>query len=313
MTGPLSQNEYTQEQAQEIVNKAAGEESRRPADTTNSRLSVSWTIQYMEDRITVEGKKRSTWDHYRSSLLMFQEIHGASYSLAKFKPTDVFEFQRAVLATGKSPVTVNTYCRGMAGIYHRLKKSGLIQMNPFEEFEALREPKRDHLIKKDERKKFLDELKKMGNKDASRIILILAYTGMRRSEVLNLHRNDVDLINNRFQVTNIKSRTGEKRWLPIPKKVRGCFSYFLEHEGDYPFHICRPDTLGRWTRECMENAGLPYHTHDLRHTYITLLLETKDGISIRDAQHIAGHKDVKTTELYAHDSLDFYDAPDINF
>lgn len=311
VTGPLSQDDYTLEQAQKLVNQTTG--SKQEITMATSKLSVAWTIEYMEDRIAVEGKKRSTWDHYRSSLYAFRDIHGESFSLSKFKSTDVFEFQRAVLATGKSPSTVNTYCRGMAGIYHRLKKSGLIQENPFEEFEAIREPKRDHLIKKDDRKRFLEVLKKMKNKDAARLILILAYTGMRRSEVLNLHRNDVDLINNRFQVTNIKSRVGEKRWMTIPKKVRGCFAYFMEHEGDYPFRVCQPNCLGRWARACMKDAGLPYHTHDLRHTFLTLVLDKKTGCSIRDAQHLAGHKDVKTTEIYAHDAADCYETPDIDF
>jgi len=281
-------------------------------NTPKSRLSVSWVIEYMENRIlAVEGKKRSTWNHYRSSLLMFQEIFGETYSLAVFNSTNIYDFQNSIIKTGKSPTTVNTYCRGMAAIFHRLKKSALVKENPFEEFEPVREPVRDNLIKPEERVRFLEEVDRLKDQNYARLLRILAYTGIRRSEVLFLHRDDVDLLNNRFQVTNIKSRKGEKRWLTIPPKVRGCFAYFLEHPGDYPFKICRPDCLGKWAKYCMTEAGLSYHTHSLRHTFITLSL--KKGLSIRETQRIAGHKDAKTTELYAHDAEDYYETPDIDF
>jgi integrase len=247
-TGPLSQDDYSLEQAQELVNAVTGVK-RAPAAHSNTRLSVAWTLEYMEDRIIgVEGKKKATWYHYRSSLLMFQEIYGPSYNLANFKPADIYDYQSAVVKKGKSPVTVNTYCRGMAAVFHRLAKSGLIKANPFAEFDRVREPKKKKHLETDEFEKFIGEVAKIEDHGIAHLLMILAYTGIRRSEVLNIARSDVDMENNRFVVTNIKSRDGERRRLSIPVKAREHFAYFMNLEGDFPFHICQPNCLGRWAK-----------------------------------------------------------------
>lgn len=306
VTGPLTHTDYTQDQAQVAVDQATGVKRRN--DPVRN-LSVKWALEYMEERVTAEGKKKSTWSHYRSALLMFQEVYGESYNLEKFTRKDVWEFQHTCLKAEKSPVTVNTYCRGMAAIYHRMLKSGLVSVNPFAEFERLREPEKKRHLTKEELKEFLKAVAAYSNKDMARLLEILVFTGMRRSEVLNISRSDVDLDGNRFMVTNVKSRNIRRRWLSIPPKVRPHFDYFLTRDGEYPFRICRPDTLGRVARKCMENAKLPFHTHSLRHTFATLAL--LGGTSLRQVQRILDHSDLAITERYAHDASESYQTPDI--
>ena len=188
-------------------------------------------------------------------------------------------------------------------------KSGIRPKNPFAEFESLREPDKKRHLTRDELAAFLDALDTYHNRDMARLLRILVHTGMRRSEVLNIARDDVDILGNRFMVTNVKARDGRKRWLSIPAAVKDHFAYFLEHNGDHPFRICRADTLGRAARKCMEAAGLPYHTHSLRHTFATLALMS--GSSLRAVQKILDHSDSSITQKYAHDTADFYELPDL--
>jgi integrase len=241
--------------------------------------------------------------------MMFRMNYGEDYNLSSFKQTDVWEFQRAALNRSVSPVSVNTYCRGMAGIFRRLVKTGLLITNPFADFEKLREPEKKRHLTRDELTAFLEAVSVYPNRDIARLIRILVYTGMRRSEVLNIARDDVDILGNRFMVTNVKSRDGRKRWLSIPPMVKDHFAYFLEHEGEYPFRICRPDTLTHAAKKCMTATGLPYHTHSLRHTFATLALMS--GSSLRAVQKILDHSDSSITQKYAHDTADFYELPDL--
>lgn len=315
ITGPLSVSEYAREQAQAAVDAAVGAKS---SAHTPRRLTVDWTLEYMKDRIAAEGKKKGTADHYGYSLGMFGVVFGMDYDLGKFKQTDVWEFQRSALnhttKTGKplSPAAVNSYCRGMRGTYKRLVKSGLVQSNPFAGFEPLREPEKKRHLTTEEMKRFLEAVDTYQNRDYARLLRILAYTGMRRSEVLNIARSDVDIIGNRFMVTNNKSKKGvRKRWLSIPKKVRDHFKYFIEQEGDYPFRICIPATLGRAAKACMKAAGLPFHTHNLRHSFATNAILS--GVSLRAVQKILDHSDMSITEIYAHDAAESYELPDFEF
>jgi site-specific recombinase XerD len=63
----------------------------------------------------------------------------------------------------------------------------------------------------------------------------------------------------------------------------------------------------------MDMAEIPGgHTHWLRHTFITRILHS--GATLREAQHIAGHTTISTTERnYAHDEMEYYEIPDGDF
>lgn len=45
-----------------------------------------------------------------------------------------------------------------------------------------------------------------------------------------------------------------------------------------------------------------YHFHCLRHTFITQL--ARKGVNIYNIKYLAGHYDIKTTELYMHQFTD---------
>ncbi len=310
ITGALSRSEYTQDRAQEIVNAATGA-AHVPVAHRTPALSVDWAIEYMEDRIEAEGKSSKTFRWYRDALNMLRAVFGENYSLSEFRREDVWTFQREALRTGAKPVTVNTYCRGLAGVFRRLLTSGMIEKNPLDRFERIREQSGKRHLTIEELRRFVGVLDTAKNEDAVRLLKILIYTGMRRSEVLNLNRFDVDLAGNRFLVHNVKSRTGRKRWLMIPPRARDHFEWFMaRYEGDSPFARMKPDSLTHFARRYLRDAGLPeFHTHSLRHTFATLALA--EGAPLRAVQKILDHTDQRITEGYVHDSADTYDIPDI--
>jgi len=306
ITGPLSRAEYTQDQAQKLVNDATGTKTPSPSA---GYLTVDWAMEYMEDRLSAEGKSQKTREIYRCALKTVKSIYGGSYRLTSFTSQHTYDFLRSILALGKNPVTANTYCRVLSSTFNRLHRSGIVEKNPLDRFERLGEPDKKKCLTREELNRFLDQVDNIYNRDAARLIYILAYTGIRRSEVLNIARSDVDLPGNRFMATNNKSRRERKRWLVIPPAVRGHFAYFLEHDGDFPFRRVSPTRLSVIARECMDKAGLPLHLHSLRHSFVTLLLQS--GMSPRHAQRLMDHSKLSTTEIYSHDALDTYEFPDI--
>jgi integrase len=307
LTGALSKSDYpTEYEAQEVVNKAV-----QPMPREKLKFTVNWALKYIEDRIYAEGKQDKTLEWYKCSLKKFREAYGGNYRLLDFKPTQIWEFQERCLGDCK-PVTVNTYCRGMQGVFNRLRKSGQIEKNPFAEFERMREGKykKRHLTL-EELRKFMKVVDETQPPIMAKLIRILAMTGFRRSEVLLIRREDIDLKNNSISILNIKSHDKHRHGLLFADELKPLFSYFLDmDDSPLPFKRVHPNTITHAVKKCLVAAGLPeFHCHSLRHTHATLSLLS--GVPIRELQKIYDHQSIKTTEIYSHDVSDFYRIPDI--
>ncbi|MFC1485672.1 tyrosine-type recombinase/integrase [Candidatus Latescibacterota bacterium] len=122
--------------------------------------------------------------------------------------------------------------------------------------------------------------------------------------MLYLRREDVDIVRGRMLVENNKHRTRRKRWLQIPREIRSDVAWFLEHStGEYPFKVCKPDTLSAWIKTWLGGAGCGDRScHSLRHTFITLAGE--QGIELWRIQRHINHSSITVTEGYFHANAD---------
>lgn len=261
---------YSRTQAQAAVNHFSG--VKKDGET----YSIDWLILYTTDRLEKEGLEAKTINIYLNAFSHLKSRFGDEYDIRNLKRSQTWEIQRHILDAGCTPTTVNSYVRHLNAAFNRLLRSEIIDRNPSDNFERLRETNgnRKHLTL-DETKRLLEVLENSSNEHGRRLVRILIYTGIRRSEVLLIEREDVDLSNNRFRVMNIKSSDHRKRWIAIPEKVREHFEYFMSaSESPHPFKCCHPDTLTHWAKDFLKEAGLPeFHTHSLRHTFATLALE----------------------------------------
>jgi integrase len=122
-------------------------------------------------------------------------------------------------------------------------------------------------------------------------IMIAAYTGMRRSEIHRLQPTDV-----KAGVINVRiTKTGKSRLVPAIKKIKGPLSRL-----PFKTDIFKLDKLFRMARK---RARMPHvRFHDLRHTTASLLLA--EGVPLTVIGMILGHSDPRTTQRYAHLSID---------
>lgn len=151
------------------------------------------------------------------------------------------------------------------------------------------------------------EIKKLWEmKDANvyfSVILILIYTGLRISELLNLEKKDVHLDERYLYIEQSKTASGIRE-VPIAEKIVPLMQYWMERDCDHL--ICTPSDnpflYRNYTDTCFKPLAPGHKPHDTRHTCISLLAEA--GVDERIIKKIVGHKGQGVTEsVYTHIEL----------
>jgi site-specific recombinase XerD len=151
------------------------------------------------------------------------------------------------------------------------------------------------------------KFKKYGLRDKL-IFTMFAYTGLRRTELINLNWNDINL-GNRYLIVR-KSKNKNQRIIPLHDKVLELLEKYLSERLPLKnnalfigntFQRIHHNSLKNLFDRYIKIAGLSgkgYTTHTLRHTFATRLLN-KD-VSLIHIKNLMGHKSLESTQIYLH-------------
>lgn len=132
-------------------------------------------------------------------------------------------------------------------------------------------------------------------------------SGMRVSEVIHLHYDDISRTNMQIHVRDTKNRMD--RYTILSKRNLDLLTEYWFRKGR-PKGILFPNkftgqyltvgTLEQVMRRSAAEAELPkgVSPHSLRHSFASHLMEA--GVEQRHIQALLGHRDPKSTEVYLH-------------
>ncbi len=143
---------------------------------------------------------------------------------------------------------------------------------------------------------------------------LLATSGMRRQEIVDLKWQQLDLENG---VLRVFGKGKKERLIPLHPTVEPLLKEYKEnlpesriHDDEYMFlnrhnQPINARGLHRIFKELLEMAGLPSHRfslHHLRHTFATLLLQNQNDqkVDLRTLQELLGHESLSTVQVYTH-------------
>lgn len=218
-------------------------------------------------------------------------------------------------------------------------RRGLLRNNPFKLVDmpkklkkvSLEDEEKENFYTKEQLITFLNHLKQESNYKAYVLFHVLAYTGMRKGELLALTWKDIDFNNTEIRINKAISRgkdnklyvkttkTGVSRTIKIDLQTISILKDWKKHQrADYlklGYNTSKPEQLvfsneqnefvqptktRKWLEFILNKYNLPkITTHGFRHTHCSLLFEA--GVSIKEVQDRLGHNDVQTTlNIYAH-------------
>ena len=168
-------------------------------------------------------------------------------------------------------------------------------------FEGLRMPKasphRERTLSQEE----WERLKKVAQEAPQRFLypmLVLAYeSGLRRSELLNLRRTDLDLTRGDLRVRDSKSGFG--RTVFLSPAMGDILNHWLLENDKVNVFPCSIYGLRYAFERALISAGIDnFRWHDLRHCAASRLAEA--GLSPLELMAVFGHRQLSSLQRYAH-------------
>ena len=223
---------------------------------------------------------------------------------------DVGRAQVAALhhALRETPVAANAVVGVLSKMFTMAEAWGLVPAgrNPCRAVRRYRTQARERFLAPEEFRRLgraLSDLEAEGRTwtPAVAAIRLLALTGCRRSEILDLHWDDVDRAAGELRLRDAK--TGP-RMVPLTKPVLGILDA-IPRSADNPWVFSLGNGTGRlsslsyYWEAVRERADLgEVRIHDLRHSYASRALAL--GESLSAIGNLLGHRGVASTARYAH-------------
>ena len=136
------------------------------------------------------------------------------------------------------------------------------------------------------------------------IILLLLYTGVRVSELVNIKLKDLDLLS--LNLTIAWGKGGKRREVPLKGEVIDAIKEYLEGErkenkkaeSEYLILTNRSakmdrDAVNKLLNNLEKRLDIRLYPHKFRHTFCTRLL--KRGVELTTVAKLAGHASIQTT------------------
>ncbi|MEK7571781.1 MAG: tyrosine-type recombinase/integrase [Patescibacteria group bacterium] len=286
-------------------------------------MNIEIAIVYFINDGILAGKSPATLEGYKYSL---QYLH--QFIKLQFLPQELSSITREVLSQYfiegvkvKSWSKQNhwTQYKNLSVFFNWSVKKQLITTNPLSDIPKPKLPPRiPKALSEQEAIELLRVVSNMPGKYRftklrnKAIISCLLFTGLRKSELLNLKTTDVDLHNGFIFVE--KGKGGKRREIPIEETT---LKIILQDYADYKNKLGKISiwffngtfgTKGKNAGKLSESGfallfrsirfvykkGI--HAHKLRHTFATLMLD-KD-CDLFTLQQLMGHSQISTTTIY---------------
>ena len=265
--------------------------------------------EYIDAKRNLRKPSKSRYNSYFKSFgnFMSKNFHSSWNDISKIKKHQIEALANYLYKTEKkAPTTINGTLGFIKSIFIYAVKNDYIRKSPAMDIIkfALKDEKEAPYFTREELVKIWGKV----NPYWLNFLKVLYYTGMRKGELINLTWKNVNLKTEEESVTVIsseefKTKTGGKRTIPLHKDA---VKILKEQKGKHKTYVfvsqtgkkIHPDKPYHAIKKALEKAGLEGDVHKLRHTFASHCVIK--GKSIYEVKELLGHRDIKTTMIYAH-------------
>ena len=261
-----------------------------------------------------------TVNAYVNDLIFFQEFLKNNFEQENLDDVNYSLIRSWIISmvdNGISNSSVNRKVSSLKSFYKFLLKIKQIESSPLLKHNSLKTPKKIQIpFSEKELDNVLNHIKYPEGFDGIRdkLIIDLFYTtGVRRTELINLKLQNVDLSKNTLKVLGKRNK---ERILPILPIISKQIDLYLSErtqlesikEEEYFFLMLKGVKLNdsfvyRLINYYFSNVSekVKKSPHILRHTFATHMLN--NGANLNSVKELLGHSSLASTQVYTHNSL----------
>ncbi|MCT4664947.1 MAG: site-specific integrase [Flavobacteriales bacterium] len=250
-----------------------------------------------------EGKTRDSWyasykylNDFTNGEILFNQLSISFFE--NFKQYLLSCDSRNVIGKKLSKNTASSYFKKVKACLKQAYKDDYLatdlnsQIAPIKEEESIRE----YLS--------IEELNRLvktpcKNEVIKKMALFSALTGLRFSDINKLKWSEVRVENSEYKIVFTQKKTKENEFHPISEQAYELLGDRLDGSMNVFEEIKYSAYNNKHLKQWVIDAGIrkKISFHNFRHTYATLLLES--GTDLYTVSKMLGHKNVKTTQIYA--------------
>jgi len=245
-----------------------------------------------------DGQQRSYATSSKHLLKFFGET-----DLLSISPKMIARYKVLRREAGLKPATINRELAMLSKAFNlAIREWEWLEINPVSRVSKEKEDnERDRWLAVDEEVSLLENSPEW----LRDIIIFNLHTGLRQDELLSLTWDRVDVFRKTILIADTKN--GKPRTIPLNKTALGILenkARVISIRSRIVFHSkcgtkIDKHNLRRAFVIAMETARIEDFTyHGLRHTFATRLAQS--GVDLYKISKLLGHKDIKTTQRYAH-------------
>lgn len=271
-------------------------------------MTVEQLVQEFLVYLVTRNRSGHTVEGYRKDLRIFAAFLEREFGVTLVEDVEEVHIEAYIQYLGQvrglQPRSQNRYVTSIRSMYHFAVKKRLIKNNVLQYVENVQYERRERdYLTEEELYRLFDAIHhpiaKVG-------VLMLAYTGLRISELLNLRLTDIDLHNG---VIKVLGKGSKERIVPLSTRLQEILLIYLKdirpELGQYVFATKKtgrlsPQYLNKIIREGAAACGFHKRVsaHTLRHSFASHLV--KKQVDLPTLQRLLGHANIRTTSIYLH-------------
>lgn len=280
---------------------------------------MSTNLQAFQDYLTMEKHySPHTINAYINDILAFEDftLRNSKVALEDIDYSHIRSWIVALVNAEISNTSVNRKVSSLKAFYKFLLKVRVIDGSPLLKHKALKTPKNLQIpFSEKELNVVLNEITYPDGFEGIRdkLIIDLFYTtGIRRTELIHLRRNDIDL---GAMTIKVMGKRNKERIVPILPIIVAQIAlyrtaalqlelplteyFFMNNKGE----ILNDSFVYRIINKYFSNVSekVKKSPHILRHTFATHMLN--NGADLNSVKELLGHSSLASTQIYTHSSL----------